>query len=48
MFIVEFFMVTKYSFKIGEAIVYICPFRTNDVKMRTIFSLKLTIKVTFT
>ena len=33
--------------KISDTTVYICPFTTNEVKMKTIFSLKVTIKVTF-
>ena len=34
-------------FKISKTAVYICPFKTNYKKMKTIFSLKVTIKVTF-
>ena len=37
-------MGTSY-FKISESTVYTRPFKTNDVKMKTIFSLKVTIKV---
>ena len=40
-------MGTSYSFKINKTRDYVCPFKTNDVKMKTIFSLKVTIKVTF-
>ena len=47
LFTVQLFMGTRYSLKISEDTVYICPFKTNDVKIETIFSLKLTIKVTF-
>ena len=39
-------MGTSYSFQISETTVYICPFKTND-EMKTSFSLKVTIKVTF-
>ena len=46
MFIVQLFIGTNYSFKISKATVYISPFKTNDIKMKT-FSLKVTIKVTF-
>ena len=38
-------MGTSNSFKISGTTVYICPFKTNDVKMKSIFSLKVTIKV---
>ena len=47
MFIVQVFVGTSWSFKISKATVYIYPFKTNDVKMKTIFSLKKTIKITF-
>ena len=47
LFTVQLFMGTRYSSKISEDTVYIWPFKTNDVKIETIFSLKLTIKVTF-
>ena len=39
-------MGTSYSFTISKTTVCICSFKTNDVKMKTIFSLKVTIKVT--
>ena len=45
---VQLFVGTSCSFKISKTTVYICPFKTNDVKMKTIFSLKVTIKVIFT
>ena len=38
---------TSYSFRINKTTVYICPFKPNDVKIKTIFSLRKTIKVTF-
>ena len=31
MFIVQFFMGTRYSFKISETTVYICPFKSKDM-----------------
>ena len=40
-------MGTSYSFKISKTTVYMCPFKIIDVKMKTIFTLKVTIKVTF-
>ena len=46
-FYLQLFMGTSYSFKIRKTRVYICPFKTNNVKMKTIFSLKVNIKVTF-
>ena len=45
LFIAQLFRGTGYSFKISKTTVYICSFKTNDVKMKTIFSLKVTIKV---
>ena len=47
MFIVQLFMGTSYSFKTSKTIVYICPLKTNDIKKKTTFSLKVTVKVTF-
>ena len=42
------FMGISYSFKINKTTaVYILPFKTYHVKMKIIFSLKVTIKVTF-
>ena len=32
-------------FKISKTTVYVCPFKANDVKIKTTFSLKVTIKV---
>ena len=40
-------MGTSYFFKIRKTTVYIFPFKFNNVKMKTIFSLKVTIKVSF-
>ena len=47
LFIVQLFVETSCSFKITKTTVCIGPFKTNYVKMKTIFSLKKTIKVTF-
>ena len=47
LFIVQLFMETSYSFTISKTTAYICSFKTNFVKMKTIFSLKVTIKVIF-
>ena len=47
LFIGQLFMGSSYSFKISKTTVYICPFKINDIKMKTIFSLKVTMKVTF-
>ena len=41
MFIVKLFMGISYYLKISKTAVYIYPFKTNDVKMKTIFSLKV-------
>ena len=34
---VQLFVGTSCSFQISKAAVYICPFKTNDVKIKTIF-----------
>ena len=48
LFIVQFFMGTSYSFKISNTAVYRRSCKTNnDVRMKTIYYLKVTIKVTF-
>ena len=46
-FNVQLFMGTSCSFKISKTTVYICPFESNYVKMKTTFSPEVTIKVTF-
>ena len=35
LFIVQIFMGTSYSFTISKTAVYLCPFKTNDVKTKT-------------
>ena len=40
-------MGTSYSFKISETTVYICPFKTNYIKIKTIFSWKVTFSYFF-
>ena len=40
-------MGTSYSFKVSETAFWICPVKTNDVKIKTIFSLKVTINLLF-
>ena len=40
-------MGTSCSFKISGTTVYICPYETNDEKMKFFFPLKVTLKVTF-
>ena len=40
-------MGTSYYFKISETTVYICPLKTNDVKIETIFSFKKDHKTYF-
>ena len=47
MFLGQVLMGTSYFFKISETKVYIWPFKTNDVKIKLIFSLKVFIKITF-
>ena len=47
LFIVKFFVGTSYFFKISKTAVYICPFKTSYVKMKTIFSLKVILKVNY-
>ena len=42
---VQLFMGTSYSFKFSETLVYMCLFKTKDIKINTIFSLKVTIKL---
>ena len=34
LFIVQIFMGTSYSFTISKTAVYLCPFKTNDVKTK--------------
>ena len=46
LFIVQIFKGTSYFFKSSETKVNIFPFKTNDIKMKTILSLKVTIIVT--
>ena len=43
----KFTIVHCTTFKISNTTIYIRPFKSNDVKMKTIFSLKKTRKVTF-